>query len=558
MTRISRWRVAGWRRVAVVALLAAVLPLVAAGCRCSGRGGGPARRGPAVVVVDPDELVRASAAPEQEPNDERRQAQELELEKPVGGTLSARTKDGGRDQDWYRIPVEVNRILEASLSGIAAADLVLEAFSAEGKRLVKVNNHGEGGGEALVNLAVGPGRYYLRVTSRPPTSAAKVGSRAAGNRVYRISYKLRDREPGEELEPNWKAPWASELALGGEAVGFLGWHTDTDWYRVTLGERAPGALLRVEFDGVDGVRAQVAVRDGDSSLIQRRSGGAGDPVVLANLAVPPTTDTVFVEVRCGRQANVENQYALRVSARVPPRQTELEPNDAAERATPVSIGKIVVGNLADNQDRDLFRVVDGGAVRVVVSPPAGVDVALAVVDQAGKVLREVNAAPAGKSETLPAARLGPERLLRVRAPRGNDADPLGVYRLLVRRRPEVGQWEAEPNDAREQASAWREPAEPLRGFLYPEADVDHIEIACPSTARTLRVTGKRRPKSLALIGPDGKEVTTANRVDGDGGLSMSLSPVAAGGRCWLRLSEGAGGVPADDSYLLSMTPSPAP
>ena len=161
------------------------LALCMQACTCG--KGTPISRGdaPPVVVVDPDEAKAPPALAEKEPNDTRAEAQALVSGKWNEGSL--KKKGEGKkpgDQDWYRVKLSsAAAILHATLTGIPDVDLVLEAFNGSGKRLVKVNNNSAGGGEVLVNLAVGDEDVFLRVRARGGAASAK---------KYRLTYKLRE------------------------------------------------------------------------------------------------------------------------------------------------------------------------------------------------------------------------------------------------------------------------------------------------------------------------------------------------------------------------------
>jgi len=478
----------------------ALLLLLAPGCRCGERGKGRTSDNPPVVVVDPDEVNRPKPVDEVEPNDDRKHAQELTEEHDVEGRLA-----DGKDEDWYRVVVrDEGQVLTATLSGVSGGDLALEALDPQGKRLVRVNNNREGGGETLVNLAVSPGDCFLRV--RPVKGRA-------GQGTYRLGLQVRAREEGEELEPNWKAELATSLAVDDEATGYLGWHTDTDWYRVALGEVDRSGRLRVEFDGVDGVRAAVSLRSGDGAVLQERWGGPGDPVVLSNLAVPAGAE-VFVVVRCRYEANVESRYSLRVLAVSPAGPTESEPNDAPGQATvlPADGRSTVAAQLPDSGDRDLYivRTARSQVVRVEAVPPLGLDLALAVVDAKGKTLWQVDQGKAHQPEVLPALWVQPPGVtLLVRAPHRRETTAVASYHIKAQ--PLAGtDWEHEPNDTPTQAAAWGVEQPTVRGYVHPSGDVDYylVNVAGGGLALHARPAPELVLR-LDLLLPQGGMVTSA-------------------------------------------------
>lgn len=494
-------------------------------CTCNKRVTGGQGDRPPVVVVDPDEIGRPKPTAEVEPNNSRKQAQDLSEERSLEGALS-----GPADADWYRIQVAAEgEILRATLSGASDLDLVLEAFDEAGKRLVRVNNSQQGGGEVLVNLATRPGTFFLKV------GEAK-GRSGVGR--YRIGYVLREREEGEEVEPNWKAELATPLRIDEDAVGYLGWHTDTDWYQVELTEAPQGSRLRVELDGVDTVRPGLSVRLPDSSVVQERWGRAGDGVILPNLGVPePRPSHLFVVVRCRYDANVESRYSLRVVTEVPSGPTEVEPNDKPAAATPLAADgrTAMAGLLADTSDLDLFsvKVSRPQVLRVEVVPPLGVDVSLALAGNDGEVVWEVDNGGAREREILPTVWVNPPRgLFRVRAPKRGDVSAVSSYHLRAQPVAGVG-WEREPNGTPDTATPL---GGEIRGHVHPKRDVDYYRLqASPAQQGTLVVEAPPRiALKVELLHPQGG-VAASGVADGRGGAPKAARLALPAGSQLLRV-----------------------
>lgn len=513
----------------------ACLPVIGlcvwSGCRCESKPAQVSGGRPPVVVVDPDELGRPDPVQEREPNDDRSTAQELPAEQPVEGSL----RGSGRDVDWYRVKIpEEGRVLRISLTGVSDLDLTLEAFSEAGKRLVKVNNTRGGGGEVLVNLTVEPATYYFRVKEAKGKGSAK------GR--YHVHYELREREDGEEAEPNWKSELATPLALDAEAVGYLGWHTDNDWYRVELGHLSAGTRIRLEFDGVDNVRAGIEVRDEKSALIQQRWGRLGQGIVLPNLAIKDSR-SIYVVVRCRYDFNVESRYSLRVLSSVPSRATEAEPNDKPATADLLTAGTVVAAVMPDSQDHDLYRIKVSRptVVSVEAVPPMGLDVALALVDDQGAVIWEVNEDGARHTERLPAVWIHPPAgLFRVRAPDRAKVDDVSPYHIKVVERGGTA-WEREPNNKPPEATSWIQAENRIRGFLHPKEDVDIFKVTTGASGHlnlTFSGVDKVKPK-LELLDLAGASVlTSASAVTV--GAPVTLDAQTGAGTYLLRVSATAG------------------
>jgi hypothetical protein len=259
---------------------------------------------------------------------------------------------------------------------------------------------------------------------------------------------------------------------------------------------------------------------------------------------------LFVVLRTQYQANVESRYYLRVLVAVPPGPTEVEPNDEPAKATPLPLATQVAGILADTRDRDLFRcVVDRATlVRVRAAPPLGLDLALAVLDGQGKTTWEVNSGGARTAELIPALLVQPPgALIQLRAPARGDVTSVSSYQLrawaLDPRLTEV-----EPNDRREQATAWPAGQPGIDGYLHPAGDVDHFGL----TPQQERLKIQLRPPSglklkLELLGPDGAPLGS-RVVSGSGGaLEAAVLP---GASHWLRVTALEGGSAAETAYQL--------
>ncbi|PID38331.1 MAG: hypothetical protein CSA24_00900 [Deltaproteobacteria bacterium] len=548
-----------------------------AGCRCASGGAGQAkskRKNPAVVVVDPSE--QAAPVAEREPNDDRAGAMPLEAET----TLRARIASG-KDVDWYKVELKGDKpqVLSAKVSVEGKLDVVLSASDASGRFLVKVNNSGPGEGERLVNLMASPGTLYLRVARAIGAKSRTRKRRRKGRKLvkapaeapkpveqgdYALRFGWRTPEAGEEREPNWKRSLASELALGEEAVGYFGWRTDTDWYRVTLSRTdiAPTDRLRVELDGVDGVWSSLSVYDSRLKLIQRRRGRPGEVIVLPHL-LRPAGDQIFAVVRCGRTFNTEARYSLRVSAEPAAGATEIEPNDRITRATALEVGQPQKGVLADTYDRDVFalKIAQPGLLRATVTPPLALDVAIAIIDGMGKVVKEVDDAGPGKPEVLTSYLVRPPvAYLRLRARKPRDVDPVGSYRLFAQVTA-PGASEREPNSTLAQATPWIAGWAEVTGHLYPRNDVDTFVLPAeipPNTTLALSPPDEVKTKLEVLV--DGKVRSQTTAVDQRGQLTLQVDEADVNKRIVVRITA-ISGSNAAKPYRLSRqsgAASPAP
>lgn len=486
---------------------------------------------PAVVVVESDDELGQESLHEIEPNDQPVQAQALPLAETVSGTL--RVSHSEADQDWYRLKVRGARILRIESSGAAKLDLVLGLYDKQGKLLIDVNDAGVGGGETLVNAAVDQGEYLVRVSAAIADETA-----ALHERSYRLRASVRLVQPNEEREPNGAADRASRLHWDGEVAGYCGWRRDVDWYAVEVPDSLKGLLLRFELDGVDGVQPRLDIKVGAKTYLQRLARARGAPVVLANVRPPEETSNIFAVVHCGQGYNLDTRYALRVSS-VAATGVEQEPNDTADTAQDLLLGESIRGVLADSGDRDVYRpaVPTGSLVRLTVRPPAGLDVALALVDGAGSVQQEVDERRTGGAEMIVPHVWTSGMFVRLRAPRSAATDAVSPYRLSLELL-EGQDWEREPNDLPARATLWPGAQQQMRGFLHPATDVDHFRITADSaTLRLALVMPGGGPALVELL--ESQSVVESVALAAGAARVVLETPVSVGGTYVLRVHNSA-------------------
>ncbi len=431
-------RAAGRSVLAIAALLA--------GCH---RSAMPPRPDGAAVVVAPETVDDGIATgAEIEPNDTLAKAQPLAVTAAapvaIAGTLPP-AGAGKHDIDLFRIdlpapdagaptvaggdaatpPPPPRLVLRADLRPVASLAVTLEALDAAGHVLVTAAGQA---GEAISipNLAARPGTIHLRIR------AASGEGDAGGS--YRLVARLAPFDAGAEIEPNGDAAHATDLAPGGEAVGYLGWRHDQDWYRLPVAGIAEGSVLSVDLDPVAEVGATLALHGADGHKLTDARGRKGERVVLRNVRFPAGDPFVFVVVRADVGWSADARYNVRPRADLPKAGSEAEPNDDQAHAQVIGDGT-VTGYLARG-DVDFFRYsTDGMALLdLEVAPPerGGVEV---------EITREDNTllARAQSGHHLPARIAGQPIpggpiLIRV-VPRHGPIDSDDPYRLTLSSRP---------------------------------------------------------------------------------------------------------------------------
>ena len=227
----------------------------------------------------------------------------------------------------------------------------------------------------------------------------------------------------------------------------------------------------------------------------------------------------------------------------PPR--ELEPNNTPDRATPLSNGKPVVGQLgkrvsATESDRDWYAfTVEGSGpqtLRASLGRIPNMDVTVELYDSStspGKIVG-ADSGGTGTGEVITNWTLDPGRYyLLVRevwavdiAPTENVTDP---YNLFARWQPHEAGWEMEPNDRPGQEMELG-PREQRRGYLGAVDDIDRFKVVTDRAGRLSGAVGGVKGVDIVLElwasgAPQPVVVDRAGRSEGE-----RFSNIAADGK----------------------------
>jgi hypothetical protein len=563
---------------------------------------GRADGGSAVVVIDRERSLRLDAGPlvptadEREPNNTLAEAQPLLPGQAVRGHMNTSTAKRG-DVDLYKIvigpaggstgappapppppppvrppgsqpagapaaprPSPERSLVAVRLTGVPGLDLALDVLDERGETLCSVNDGRAGAGETIPNLGLPPGTYYIRV--RQPGKV--VGADETNG--YVLSVTTSPLGPAEEIEPNDKAAWATELLPGTDVTGYFGWRRDEDWFRVPLTAAPDGATLRVDLQGVSTVNASVAIYDSIKAKLVEAKGGRGDRVSLRAVGVKKGEPALYVVVRADVGKSLEERYSLRASLDLPGEPTEIEPNDAWAQATPLEGPQgALAGYVASAGDVDWFKLAAAtpSLARVEVSCPERVDLKLSVHDAAGKELWKVDEGGRREPETLVDVPVRGTVFLRVYA-RPGDLNADEPYRLTWKLDPDDGTWEHEPNNSFAAATPWPAGAPLMRGYLHPRGDMDTFKVvAPPDRPARLRAVVRPLPRLrvvLALLeGPEPGSTLKPTPVgesksSTDDADRILEAPLAAGKTYYLQVRDASGKASNPrDAYSLSLT-----
>lgn len=313
------------------------------------------------------------ATDEVEPNDGDDTATALALGATVRAKIEPET-----DVDTFKIAVTETGALAVEVSGIDGVDLILEIEDVGGTVLAKSDRGGARIKEGVPNLGVSPGTYraVVKMKKAPPPKATKpkkgqkpidAGIEVVPAPVYEISARMAPPAPNAEREPDDDRGTAQDLIVGDAVTGFIGWSGDADVWKLSVETLSEKNAIDIEVGAVEGVSLSIDVSDGIGNPLVTRKGPRGQPLVVRGI-VPIVPDGAppfhYVTIKADK-SNPETQYQLRVVAKIPQPDAEIEPNDALEKAMPVSTDRTVVHGVWTPGDVDCFAIGTDAAARTV-------------------------------------------------------------------------------------------------------------------------------------------------------------------------------------------------
>lgn len=364
-------------------------------------------RDAAAVVVVQRTPTGVTFTDEVEPNDSNGQPGALEVPGGIRGAL-----DGETDVDLYRLAIVEPGWLALEVSGIEGVDLILELRDGAGASLARSDRGPARTIEGVPNYRVEKGSYLVAVSEFvKKRSKSKRGKgdqgRTGPSPGYELSATLAsgEPEPYHEREPNHGAAEALELPITTDGFGFVGWRDDIDRWRFSVEGLSEEYGLDIDLTPVEGVQLTLEVLDDNGDPVLSRKGDKSKAVAVRSLARKPGHEHYYVRVS-GRGSNPVERYALRFSNHLLDLEEEREPNDELAGATPAwretdrDSGTATGMLLPGDADWFALTVPASSQLTVTVSPPAEVDVALAVANKDGGILGESDAEKVGGREAL--------------------------------------------------------------------------------------------------------------------------------------------------------------
>jgi len=446
---------------------------------------------------------------ELEYNNKKEQANELKLGEDIEGFFQEKG-----DEDWYKLMVNVpgKNIIQVDLSAVPEVDSSVEIYDEQGNSLKIYNTGGKGEAEAIINLGVTEGIYYIKVGTRRDINQ---------NDNYTLKTQLIGPwQEGQEFEVNDTKDQANELKLDQITTGYICTGDDVDWYKLSV--NVPGKnIIRINLSAVPEVDSFIRIYDEEgNNLKEYNVGGKGEAEAIINLGV--TEGIYYIAARGSSGMNQNDNYTLKTQLIGPWQEgQEFELNDEIEQANELKLDQIITGYICTGDDQDWYKLtvnVPGKSIiRIDLSAVPEINPYLQLYDEEGNRLKEYNVGGKGEAEAI--INLGVTEgiyYIKVRASGMNQNDNYTLKTQLISPWQE-GQ-EFELNDEIEQANELKL-EEDMKGFFQEEYDEDWYTVTVPEKGLDILVMEvsaiSQVNLSLTLLDDAG---TTIKKVDmGDKG-----------------------------------------
>ena len=310
--------------------------------------------------------------------------------------------------------------LAPATSGLTNA-VILEGRLAGGGRVVQLSTKGER--VSVPNAGLWAGSDLLLTVSR--------ASRKAADAVpYKLLVVASTPGAGDELEPNGELAKATAVASNTatiEAVGYLGWRQDTDWFAVTFPAMPPDTGLSIDLQlPAEGMATLAVSNDPAGQITHGYARATTDKLQLRGVAVP-SSGRLFVRVQNAGPAVLLQRYRLTLAAVPVAPGFELEPNDVPSNAFAASAATLL-GFVHPVGDVDVLKVCERAGMPFSVQSPARLDLTVTVMDALGAELVSFPVAP-GKSAPSPIPGVAGCFLIQVREKAGKSSNSLEPYAI---------------------------------------------------------------------------------------------------------------------------------
>ncbi len=263
---------------------------------------------------------------EREPNDDPTHANLIAAGRSIRGQIGRRRSIEESDRDFFHLPIAApNNRLTVELSGIPEMDLILQVFDGAGHEIAESETGAEGDSEAIFDLRVAPGDYYLQARE------VWVGGQQANENIsdwYSMRALVDVAAADEELEPNDDPqsanpmPAATQAPAASVITARLSHPGDVDCFTVA---GKVGSALAASVSALPGVDLRLSLLPAGGKLGTRGpgvrvadSGGVGEGEKLDKAPLTQAAPVLCVERKdraAARGAHAEHQTHIALPSR---------------------------------------------------------------------------------------------------------------------------------------------------------------------------------------------------------------------------------------------------
>lgn len=280
----------------------------------------------------------------------------------AGTPVAAPTEDAGALEEVPKVALKID------LSGVEGVRYDLSVLSAAEAPLFNIQSK-DGEPLQLRNVGVRATDQVFYVVVKSAWSGTGKDAKKSFNaeRSYTLTVAPEEAGANAELEPNNDRGSATPLPNNGFREGFLSPKGDVDYFVLRADQPT---LARIQLSGVERLDLQLSMVGGapdggeaDVELLRANEGTVKEPEMLNNVFC--SSECFFKVSGASRKVegkwvndyeNAEVPYRLSVVTLADNGSEEREPNNTADKATPIALGKAVRGTVYPKKDSDLFKL----------------------------------------------------------------------------------------------------------------------------------------------------------------------------------------------------------
>ncbi len=433
-----------------------------------------------------------SGTMEQEPNNLLNQSNQIEIDKEISGYINT-----VNDIDNFVLSVKEDQILRISLSAIKGVNHAVKIWRTDksGPVLIKIiDDNRKSSPEEFSNLFVYQGIYVISVLH-----GERDIKKASTDSKYRLTVSARPFS-NEEKEPNDSPENGNVIEDSIPIEGFFSpaqnrmnknpdnMYREEDWYsfRAVLSEGKP-VLADITLSGVSGIDSILKVYDASMNELALSDNSAiGGSETVSDLGIKKPGIYYAAVSAKNYQFNQNERYEISLKIKDFDETREFENNNSFDTANTVT-GNEITGKINPSGDSDFYFFSPRGNAthhRIELINPQSINTSIAVYNEKREILLEVNNAPAGEGETIPALKNSGPLFIAVKSISGSDAGE--TYNLRVVPLELRGNFETEPNDDINSANTL---STEIQGFTNKSGDKDYFLIRTNSRQK-MKITAR--------------------------------------------------------------------